>query len=91
MPLAEDAEENPITEIPVPKKIMKKHETEKNELERRIMRLVDSVEKDEQSKIMSFFSGIAPTIEKFNDTDIVEFQYEVIKSMRNITQRTQTY
>ncbi|VVC39101.1 Hypothetical protein CINCED_3A017035, partial [Cinara cedri] len=91
MPHAEDVEENPITsESPVPKKKMKKHLTEKDQLERRITRLVDSVEKDDQSRIMSFFSGIAPTIEKFNDADIVEFQYEVIKAMRNITQKTQT-
>lgn len=91
MPLAEDVEENPIiSESPVPKKKMKKHVTENDQLERRIMRSVDSVEKDNQSAIMSFFSGIAPTIQKFNDADIVEFQYEVIKAMRNITQRTQT-
>lgn len=91
MPLAEDVEENQIvSESPVQKKKMKKQVTEKDQLEKRITRLVESVEKDDQSRIMSFFSGIAPTIEKFNDADIVEFQYEVIKAMRNITQRTQT-
>jgi len=36
---------------------------------------VDFVEKEDQSRIMSFFSEIAPIIEQFNDTDMVEFQY----------------
>jgi hypothetical protein len=91
MPIAEDVEDKPIiSESPVPRKKIKKHITEKDQLERRITKLVDSVKKDDQSRIMSFFMGIAPTIEKFNDADIVEFQYEVIKDMRNISQRTQT-
>lgn len=93
LPLAEEecipnTKENEVPKVTVPKK-RKKKDIE-NEIDRKISGLVDSVEKEENSRIMTFFRGIAPTIEKFNDADIVEFQYEVIKAMRNITQRTRS-
>lgn len=55
MPYAEYVEENQIiSESPVPKKVLKNHVTEKDQLEKRITRLVDSVEKDYQSRISLF-------------------------------------
>lgn len=71
----------------VPKKRKKKDVPKKDELGKIIVSLIDSMEK-EQSSIMSFFKGIAPTVEKFNDADMVEFQYEVIKTVRKISQRS---
>lgn len=93
MPLAENesianTEENEVPKVTVPKK-RKRKDTE-NDIERKISGLVDSIVMEDNSRIMSFFKGIAPTVEKFNDADIVEFQFEVIKAMRNISQRTRS-
>ncbi|XP_045541157.1 uncharacterized protein LOC123722715 [Papilio machaon] len=43
--------------------------------------------KTDDSRIMSFFKSIAPTIEKFSDDEVVEFQYQVISILRNFKQR----
>ena len=93
MPLAENesipnTEENEVPKVTVPKK-RKRKDTE-NDIERKISGLVDSIVMEDNSRIMSIFKGIAPKIEKFNDADIVEFQFEVIKAMRNISQRTRS-
>lgn len=92
-PLFEYVEESRTADkhnVAVPKKKKKKYLTEDHDFDGQTTSLVNSVEREDNSRIMSFFRGIAPTIEKFNEDDIVEFQYEVIKTMRNISQRSQS-
>ncbi|CAH2006328.1 unnamed protein product [Acanthoscelides obtectus] len=87
MPSAEtDVETAVKDDCSVPKKRGKK-EVKEDPLNKRISNLLDSSEKEDNSRIMCFFKGIAPTIEKFCDADIVNFQYEVIKAMRNIQKK----
>ncbi|KAH9632992.1 hypothetical protein HF086_000352 [Spodoptera exigua] len=54
-----------------------------------MLTLIKSVEDEDKSKSMCFFKGIAPIVDKYSDDDYVEFQYEVIKVMRNLTRRNQ--
>lgn len=64
----------------------------KQELKATNMKTTKSVRterNEEGSRIMSFFKGIAPTVEKFSEEDIVEFQFEVMKTIKNIVQRGQ--
>ncbi|CAG4935682.1 unnamed protein product [Parnassius apollo] len=60
-------------------------------VDRRMIQFIDSMQKEEKktddSRIMSFFKSIAPTIEKFSDDEVVEFQYQVISILRNFKQR----
>lgn len=59
-------------------------------VDRRMVQFIDSMQKEEKknddSRIMSFFKSIAPTIEKFSDDEVVEFQYQVISILRNFKQ-----
>lgn len=41
------------------------------------MKFIDSTEKEEYSRMVSFFWGILPTVE--NDDDTVEFQYLLVE------------
>jgi hypothetical protein len=54
-----------------------------------MMTIIDASIEQGQSRIMSFFKGIAPTVDKFNDEDIVDFQYEVMKLIKSITSKHQ--
>ncbi|CAG5001667.1 unnamed protein product [Parnassius apollo] len=60
-------------------------------VDRRMIQFIDSMQKEEKktddSRIMSFFKSIAPTIVKFSDDEVVEFQYQVISILRNFKQR----
>lgn len=58
-----------------------------NELDRKMMTIIDASIEQGQSRIMSFFKGIAPTVDKFHDEDIVDFQYEVMKLIKSITSK----
>lgn len=49
-----------------------------------MIKFMETLEKDDDSRMMSFFKGIAPTVERFKDEDIVEFQYQVLNIIRNI-------
>ncbi|CAK1553423.1 unnamed protein product [Leptosia nina] len=69
-----------------------------NDENERIMRVTDCNESDrlptvtsveDMSKSMCFFRSIAPIVEKYNDDDYIEFQYEVVKVMKNLSRRNQ--
>lgn len=49
-----------------------------------MIKFMEKLEKEDDSRMMSFFKGIAPTVECFKDEDIVEFQYQVLNIIRNI-------
>lgn len=83
-----ETNKNSNSESGVPQK-KKKRKSLSNEIDTKMMKFIDSVEKEDNSRIMSFFRGIAPTVEKFRDEDLVEFQFEVMKSIRNIQHRNQ--
>lgn len=70
-------------------KTSKKRKTDCSEVDRQMLTLIKSVEDEDKSKSMCFFKGIAPIVDKYSDDDYVEFQYEVIKVMRNLTRRNQ--
>uniref|UniRef100_A0A2A4JKT0 BESS domain-containing protein n=1 Tax=Heliothis virescens TaxID=7102 RepID=A0A2A4JKT0_HELVI len=58
----------------------------------KMMQFIDSMQKEEKktsddSRIMSFFKSVAPTVEQFNDDEVIEFQYQVISILRNFKQR----
>jgi hypothetical protein len=36
---------------------------------------------------MYFFQGIAPTVDKLHDENIIDFQYEVMKLIKSITSK----
>ncbi|XP_072384176.1 uncharacterized protein [Diabrotica undecimpunctata] len=46
---------------------------------------------NENSRIMHFFRGIAPTIDSFCDDDIVDFQYEVLKIVRHLKEKRKSF
>lgn len=62
---------------------------ELSDVDAKFMKFMDSVEKEEDSRMMSFFKGILPTVERFNDEDTVEFQYQVMSIVRNIKAKNQ--
>lgn len=70
-------------------KTSKKRKTDGSEVDRQMLSLIKYVEDEDKSKSMCFFKGIAPIVDKYSDDDYVEFQYEVIKVMRNLTRRNQ--
>ncbi|XP_053618010.1 uncharacterized protein LOC128679650 [Plodia interpunctella] len=70
-------------------KTSKKRKTDCSEVDRQMLTLIKSVEDEDKSKSMCFFKGIAPIVDKYSDDDYVEFQYEIIKVMRNLTRRNQ--
>ncbi|XP_049878851.1 uncharacterized protein LOC126375807 [Pectinophora gossypiella] len=49
----------------------------------------DSAERDEKKKSssMNFFMGIADTVDKFSDENMIDFQFQVISIIKNIQQR----
>ena len=61
-----------------------------NELDKKMMAVIDASLEKGQSRIMSFFKGIAPSIEKFNEADIIDFQYEVMKLIKTISTKYET-
>ncbi|XP_034835572.1 uncharacterized protein [Maniola hyperantus] len=59
-----------------------------NEVDARLLKLINSIQdKEKCSPVMSFFKGIEPTVAKFDETDLVEFQFEVLSVVRNIQQK----
>ena len=75
-------EEKSISEDAVPKK--RKNKEEINPVDKKMMKFMENLEKEEDNRVMSFFKGIAPSVELFKDEDIVEFQYQVLNIIRNI-------
>ncbi|XP_072387724.1 uncharacterized protein [Diabrotica undecimpunctata] len=65
----------------------KRREKESSELDQQ--KVIQSIENQVTSKSMCFFKGIAPIVDKYSDEDYIEFQYEVIKTMRNLSGRKQ--
>lgn len=53
------------------------------------MKFMDSAERDEKkkSRSMNFFMGIADTVDKFSDENMIDFQFQVISIIKNIQQR----
>ncbi|GBP51860.1 hypothetical protein EVAR_88565_1 [Eumeta japonica] len=70
-------------------KTSKMRKTDCSEVDRQMLTLIKSVEDEDKSKSMCFFKGIAPIVDKYSDDDYVEFQYEVIKVIRNLSRRNQ--
>lgn len=62
----------------------RKKNEELNPVDKKMIKFMETLEKDDDSRMMSFFKGIAPTVERFKDEDIVEFQYQVLNIIRNI-------
>ncbi|XP_050359277.1 uncharacterized protein LOC126779397 [Nymphalis io] len=52
----------------------RKKNEELNPVDKKMIKFMETLEKDDDSRMMSFFKGIAPTVERFKDEDIVEFQ-----------------
>lgn len=48
---------------------------------------IKTVTKEEESRAMSFFKSIAPSVDKFGDEEMVDFQFEVLKLVRATQQR----
>lgn len=65
--------EKSISEDAVPKK--RKNKEEIIPVDKKMMKFMENLEKEEDNRVMSFFKGIAPSVELFEDEDIVEFQY----------------
>ncbi|CAH2006365.1 unnamed protein product [Acanthoscelides obtectus] len=61
-----------------------------NDLDEKMRKVIDASLEQNQTRMMSFFRGIAPTVETFSDEDIVTFQYEVMKIIKNITCKKQS-
>jgi hypothetical protein len=51
------------------------------------MTVTDASIEQGQSRITSFFQGIASTVDQLHDENIVDFQYEVMKLIRSITSK----
>ncbi|XP_045457222.1 uncharacterized protein LOC123667315 [Melitaea cinxia] len=67
----------------------KKRKNELSEVDIRFMKFMDSAERDEKkkSRSMNFFMGIADTVDKFSDENMIDFQFQVISIIKNIQQR----
>ena len=75
-----------LTTREIPKKNIKKP-TEITEVDKKFMRFLDTTEKEDKSRIMNFFKGIAPIVDLFSDDDIIEFQSEVLEIIKNIKKK----
>lgn len=62
----------------------RKKKEEMNPVDKKMMKYMKISEKEEDSWMMSFFKGIAPSVEHFKDRDIVEFQYRMLLENFNI-------
>lgn len=71
------------------KGLKKKRKNELTEFDIRFMKFMDSAERDEKkkSRSMNFFMGIADTVDKFSDENMIDFQFQVISIIKNIQQR----
>jgi hypothetical protein len=49
--------------------------------------ITDTSNEQGQSRSMPFFQGIAPTVDKFHDENIVDFQYEIMKLIKSTTSK----
>ncbi|KAL0830048.1 hypothetical protein ABMA28_003506 [Loxostege sticticalis] len=58
--------------------------TTTNEVDERMLNFMDKMENENESRSMSFFKSISPTVDSFSDADIVEFQFQVMSILRNI-------
>lgn len=79
--------EDDQTKYAEPKEKPTRKKKNTNEMDMKMMSVIDASIQQGQSRIMNFFKGIAPTVDKFNDEDIVEFQFEVMKLTKNISSK----
>ncbi|XP_041981935.1 uncharacterized protein LOC121735248 [Aricia agestis] len=90
-PPSSESDDSHDTMIKKRKKEQVHKEIDLSAVDRKMIQFIDSMQKEEKktadSRIMSFFKSIAPTIEKFSDDEVVEFQYQVISILRNFKQR----
>ncbi|XP_065577190.1 uncharacterized protein LOC136038103 isoform X1 [Artemia franciscana] len=88
----DDGDENTISPMhdnsTQQKRKMKELDDRRVEFNPKMAKFLDSAEKEEESRMLSFFKGILPTVEKFSEEEVVEFQFDVMKIIRDITQRT---
>lgn len=56
----------------------RKNKEELNPLDSKMINFIDALQKEEDNRVTAFFKGIAPSVERFKDDDIVEFQYQVL-------------
>ncbi|CAF4891303.1 unnamed protein product [Pieris macdunnoughi] len=62
----------------------KKKNEEINPVHKKMIKFMKTLEKDDDSRMMSFSKGIAPSVERSKDEVIVEFQYQVFNIIRKI-------
>lgn len=58
-------------------------------LDKKMMIVLNESIEHSQSRIMSFFKSIAPTVDKLSDENIVDFQYEVMRTLKTIKSRNE--
>lgn len=74
---------SPVEHTPIAKK--KKQDV--SEVDKNMAEFIKAVTKEEESRAMSFFKSIAPSVDKFSDEEMVDFQFEVLKLVRSTQQR----
>ncbi|OWR53840.1 hypothetical protein KGM_200654 [Danaus plexippus plexippus] len=78
IPETTNVAKSPIEHTPIAKK--KKQDV--SEVDKNMAEFIKTVTKEEESRAMSFFKSIAPSVDKFSDEEIVDFQFEVLKLVR---------
>lgn len=85
----DDSQDTPMYKKKKKEQIHK--EKDLSTVDKKMIQLINSLQKEESktedSRIMSFFKSIAPTVEKFSDEEFIEFQYQVISIVRNLKQK----
>lgn len=83
IPETTNVEKSPVEHTPIAKK--KKQDI--SEVDKNMAEFIKTVTKEEESRAMSFFKSIAPSVDKFGDEEMVDFQFEVLKLVRATQQR----
>ncbi|CAF4844844.1 unnamed protein product [Pieris macdunnoughi] len=82
---------NMATMSPIPKFIPKRPmKNAVNPLDAKMMKFMDSYSNNEPKTInrhLSFFKGIIPSLDKFDDDEVLEFQMGVLQLLKNIKSR----
>ncbi|CAK1584891.1 unnamed protein product [Parnassius mnemosyne] len=73
---------------PIPKSIPKRPiKNAVSPLDAKMMKLMDSYSNNEpkiMNRHLSFFNGIIPSLDKFDDDEVLEFQMGVLQLLKNI-------
>ncbi|XP_004925760.2 uncharacterized protein LOC101739359 [Bombyx mori] len=80
--------DNMVKMSPIPKSIHKRPmKNAVNPLDAKMMKFMDSYSYNESKTMnrhLSFFNGIIPTLDKFDDDEVLEFQMGVLQLLKNI-------